>query len=274
MFLRASSIGNKWTANSGPASARNLLMDDNLYVEGEIGISAGGNRAGPRRFRNVHITDNVLMHLGRGRPTLRHLGWGIDVQDWDGGTIAGNVVLHGPDEDVRNVYSLSMGASDRSGLCRDVDVRGNLFCGAPVHFTRHPDRLRDVEFARNTVLMPWLDRPLVRAQGSPAGCTFSGNTYSSRCPADEWFGLGGERISLRRWAREVGERGSTATSPDPPRTDRTVEAYMAHLGLEPDFEAFIAEVRKQSKSGWRDEFTAAAVNEWVRKGFGMAGARE
>ena len=270
MFLRASSIGNKWTANSGPGSARNLVMDNNLYVEGEIGISAGGNKAGPRRFKNVHITDNVLMHIGRGRPTLRNLGWGIDVQDWDGGAVTGNAFVHRPDENVTNVYSLSMGASDESGLCRDVAVHDNVFCGAPVKFTRHADRLRNVEFARNTVLMPWLEMPLIRTDGTVEGCSFSNNTYSSRSPVDEWFNLGGERVSLERWAQEVGDKGSRAQSMDLPRSKRTVEAYMAHLGMEPSFDAFIAEVRKQSKENWREQFTAAAINEWVREGYGVS----
>ena len=45
---------------------------------------------------------------------------------------------------------------------------------------------------------------------------------------------------------------------------------MASLGHKPTFDAFLAEVRKQSKARWRPEFTAGAINAWFRQGFGMA----
>jgi NTE family protein len=63
-------------------------MDDNLYVEGEIGIGAGGNEPGPLRFKDVKITNNVFMHIGRDRPTNRDLGWYIEILDWDGGLVS------------------------------------------------------------------------------------------------------------------------------------------------------------------------------------------
>ncbi len=271
MFLRASSIGNKWTANSGPASARNLVMEDNLYVEGEIGISIGGNADGPRRFRNVKIANNVFLHIGRGRPTLRSLGWGIDVRDWDGGTIAGNILVHHPAPGVNNVHTLSIEASPRVGLCRDVVVRGNVFCGAPV-LLRNTALVQNVVFANNRFLMPWEDRALISAQGELRGFRFAENSYWSRRPAGEWFALGGKPVALARWAQAAGEQRASAVEPQLPQPQRTIENYMAHLALEPSFEAFLAEVRRQSRANWRREFTAAAVNGWVRRGYGLAKA--
>jgi hypothetical protein len=97
LFLRASSIGNKFTSNTtsgiNEIKTWNVLIDNNLYVEGEVGISLGGNsdqNNGPR-WRNIQVTNNVLMHIGRTQPTLRTLGWGLDVQDWDGGRVTGNI---------------------------------------------------------------------------------------------------------------------------------------------------------------------------------------
>ena len=268
MFLRASSIGNKWTANSGPASARNLVMDNNLYVEGELGISAGGNTPGPLRFQNVAVTNNVFLDLGRGRPTLRHLGWGIDVMDWDGGRVAGNVLVQRKLVDVHNMHLLNVEASDESGACRNVAVTDNVFCGAAVYIIHNADRLDGISFTRNTLLMPWQEKPLIRAVGNLAGCTFSNNTYSSERPAEEWFQLDGQGTSFDGWTRRTGEQGSAAKDVQPPDPVRTIENYMAHLGLEPTLDAFIEEARKQSRGNWRSQFTAAAVNDWVRQGFG------
>ena len=42
---------------------------------------------------------------------------------------------------------------------------------------------------------------------------------------------------------------------------------MASLGKEPTFEAFLAEVRTQSKANWRREYTTRAVNDYIREGF-------
>ena len=55
--------------------------------------------------------------------------------------------------------------------------------------------------------------------------------------------------------------------PDP---NLTVETYMATLGGQPNFEAFIAAVRAQAKGHWNPALTASAVNDYVRAGFGIA----
>lgn len=269
MFLRASSIGNKWTANSGPASARNLVIDNNLYVEGEIGISAGGNKPGPLRFKDMNISNNVFLALGRGRPTLRHLGWGIDVSDWDGGTVTGNLLVQHPMDEVSNVHLLSVGASDETGACRNVNVAENVFCGGPVHFLQNTNRLEDISFCRNTLLMPWQEGFLVRAEGDLSGCTFSGNAYCSVAPNERWFGGDNQDCSLEEWSRRTKEREAKMASHRPADQQGSIERYMAHLGLDPTFEAFVKEVRKQSKGNWRPEFSAAAVNDWVRQEFAL-----
>jgi len=102
MFLRAASSGNKWTANEGPGSSYNLVMDNDLYVEGEIGIGIGGNKVGPLRFKNVQITNNVLMHIGRAQPTYCVLAWYIDLVDWDGGLVAGNLLIQQQEKQLTN----------------------------------------------------------------------------------------------------------------------------------------------------------------------------
>jgi hypothetical protein len=268
MFLRASSIGNKWTANSGKASARNITIDNNLYVEGEIGISAGGNKPGPLRFADVRIVNNVLLHLGRARPTYRNLGWGIGVTDWDGGTVAGNLVVQRQADGITNAYALKVGSHNDEGRCRDVTIRDNVFYGSPVIFSQ-TDRLEGITFAHNVLQVAELDKPLVSARGTLDGVAFSGNTYHNARPDDAWFSTGDQLLGFDAWQRHTGETAAVAAEADFPDPKRTVETYMASLGLEPTLEAFIAEVRKQSKANWRPEFTAAAVNGYVRAGFGL-----
>jgi hypothetical protein len=270
MFLRPASSGNKWTANGGPASARDLIMENNLYVEGEIGISAGGNKAGPLRFKNVAIKDNVFLHIGRGQPTGRNLGWGIGVSDWDGGVVSGNTLIHRPTDKVTGVHMLTVGASDKNALCRNVTVKENIFCGAPVHFTQNAERLEGIAFTANRLLAPWQPRPLVVSRAGVKGCVFSKNVYGSMAPAERWFSVDRADISLKQWLLLTAERDAKVEAIERKETDLSIESYMTHLELKPSIEAFIEEARKQSRANWRAEFTAAAVNDWVRMGFAPA----
>jgi hypothetical protein len=49
--------------------------------------------------------------------------------------------------------------------------------------------------------------------------------------------------------------------------DRTFASYNASLGGDETFEGFAQQVRKQSKTNWRKEFTAEAVIAYFREGF-------
>ena len=52
--------------------------------------------------------------------------------------------------------------------------------------------------------------------------------------------------------------------------NRSVATYNATLGGTSTFDAFIDEVRQQSKDNWRTEYTSQAVNDYIRAGFQIA----
>jgi hypothetical protein len=101
------------------------------------------------------------------------------------------------------------------------------------------------------------------------GLSFSGNSYFSARPAGQWFYVAGAAADLAGWTTRSGETGATGTAVSYPDPGRTVEAYNATLGKAATFAAFIAEARKQSKTNWRKEYTAAEINNWIRAGFGV-----
>ncbi len=276
VFLRAASIGNKFTANQGPGSVRNLVVRNNLYVDGEIGISMGGNRSGPLRWADCRVTDNVMLDLGRSRPTGRRLAWYIGATDWDGGRIARNLFLHQPRGEIRNVRGLMLRAGRESGSrqvhVRNVSVHHNLFhglrnCGGAIIIGGHR-RFRGVIIAENLLQFPGLTSRLVTADGSGGGVTFRGNTYWSGAEPDRWFRVGDESLSFDEWVRRSGERAARRRKVEFADPDRSIETYMNWLGGEPTIAAFIAVARRQSRRTWRPEFTAPAVNRWIRAGFG------
>jgi len=116
-----------------------------------------------------------------------------------------------------------------------VTVRDNVFYGlrnaSAALIVGQGKRLQNIRIVNNAFQFQGLKSALVRADPDMHGVSFSGNTYWSDADPGAWFYLG------RRQA----------------------------LG----FDAFLAEVHKQSKANWREEFTAAAVNDYLRAGFGM-----
>ena len=64
----------------------------------------------------------------------------------------------------------------------------------------------------------------------------------------------------------VLETGASVAYPDP---DRDCADYNASLGRTGSFEGFIAEVRQQRRGYWRQAYTAVAVGDYIRAGFGV-----
>lgn len=127
IFSRSSSIGIKMTSNSdsgkNTVKVENITIKDNLFLEGEIGISAGGNQDFNNgfRWRNFSIVDNVMLHVGFAQPTRRKLAWHIDVQDWDGGLVDNNHLLYNDNPNVTDVSGIAI-----TGFTRNVAVTNNV----------------------------------------------------------------------------------------------------------------------------------------------------
>ncbi|MCX6996542.1 MAG: hypothetical protein NTV49_05540 [Kiritimatiellaeota bacterium] len=269
MFLRASSMGNKWCANATDADY-NITIDDNLYVEGEIGIG-GGNASLPYRYRNMTITNNVMEGIGRTRPTARSLGWYIDVADWDGGLVTNNLLIRREDTGgLGNVFAINVGGSGNTN--RKVQIQNNtvyrLASNQPLITLAGGANFSEISFMNNTVDTDNYTPQIAAVRGSFAHYTFSNNRYFTARAASSWFSASGSK-SFTQWAALAGESGSATGHGVFPDANRTVETYNESLGGKASFDDFIAQVRQQSKTRWRPEYTARAVNAYIRLGFGM-----
>jgi hypothetical protein len=269
MFLRPSSMGNKWTANDGEGSARDIIIDNNLYFDGEIGIGIGGNvTEPPYRFKNVIITNNVITDIGLSRPTNRTLGWCLDINDWDTGRVEGNLFIHQASTEVRNVYAINL-----DGETREVSIAGNIIHGLYttnrlLTFSAGSTKV-NITFSDNKIQCPGLDARLARVDSDISNYTFSRNTWFSARAPDEWFTAGGTSTDLSGWVAATGETGALAreiTFPDP---DRHIATYHTSIGKPASVDSFISEARKQSRLNWRGEYTAPVINDWIRQGFGL-----
>ncbi len=266
IFLRASSIGNKWTANKGVHSSTNLAMVDNLYVDGEIGISIGGNTMGPLRFADVAILSNVFTDIGLSRPTGRTLGWGINPIEWDNGVIEDNLLLHQTNAAVNNVYGISFSGE----ASRNMALRRNLMHGlrgATGIIVTDSTTNETILFESNRVQFPGLDARVARTYSPLYATTFRDSVYYTDRATTAWFAVTGSDRSFSYWQQTVSEPSAVAHKLTYPAPERSIDTYMLSLGETGTHAAFIAAVRAQSKMNWRTELTAPEINEYFRAGF-------
>lgn len=270
LFLRASSIGSKFTSNTSSGTNEikswDVLVDNNLYVEGEVGISLGGNddqNNGPR-WRNIHVTNNVMTHIGRTQPTLRTLGWGLDVQDWDGGKVTGNIFAHWGDATLNNNFGIFS-----SGNTNDVTYSDNIIynvsSGGPlVAFRDGAIQIRS-KFTGNDIWTNSTGQVISYTLTGNAG--FGNNYFYSTRSAAQWFTVNGTYNGLDQYKTASGDTTSVAGKRNYTAPDRTIETYLASLGYATDMDSLAVLLCTQSKFNWLPSLKASAINDYIRAGY-------
>ncbi len=299
LWLRSASIGNKFRGDC-LRSIGNLLLDDNLFVDGELGPGISGNYPGPFRNVNVNLVNNVLTDIGRSRPTNRHLAWYFPLADWDGGNIANNLLVRQHHPDITNAYGIKMRASERQrdkktgkpvtagrgslrGRTRNVNIFGNVVYGirmnernaALVLLGNGAGGFENIRVYDNRFQCQVYPCTLA-VVADPAGLSFENNTWYSaaeRKPFRLGTGKTARELSFAEWTSAVGEKGGRYEKVDFPDPRRSIENYLRTLGYEGTDEElyarFFAEARTMRRGAWRREFTARAINDYFRAGFGV-----
>ncbi|MCA9222552.1 MAG: hypothetical protein KDA71_19635, partial [Planctomycetales bacterium] len=201
--------------------------------------------------------------IGEAQPTNRTLGWGIDVDDWDGGTVSGNVFAHYGGTPLSNIYALTC-----SGHTNDVSFAKNVIYNLDsdvfaVRFDGEPKS--QLSFSENALQLDGTPMRFIDVKSTSAA-SFSQNTYSADSTTDR-FRIDGTELDFAAWQTQVGETGSAVSKLAYDDPSRTIESYMASLGETATLEAFVAAAKQQSKRNWQPAYTAAAVNAYVRAGF-------
>ena len=292
IFLRSSSMQTKWTAENGPGSAKDVIIDNNFYMDGEIGISMGGNKKGSLRFANIKIINNVMLNIGRSRPTNRNLAWYLDIQDWDGGLVENNLFIHQPKTEVDSTYGISISGSS-IGHTRNVTINNNLLYNLHSRLAgivlSSPGKLENIQIKNNQIQFPKLKTSIINSSANLRNFSFENNTYYSDATPEKWFGLVNDQfyylqwikdsarmewkdipkkeIDLKTWRKVSRDKTSKQQAVKYPHPNRTIEEYNSNVGGKATYDDFLLNIRKQSKSNWRQEYTADAINDWFRAGF-------
>ena len=278
IFLRSASIQNKWTANSDEDKAvdsiksENLWIEGNVYVEGEIGISAGGNtdlNTGPR-WRNITIQDNIMLAIGRSQPTNRALGWYIDVDDWNSGIICGNYLLNNDNPSVKNIFGIQVSGHLSDVTLQKNTIHGLLLDNPDIHLGAVKivsDKMEDISVIQNNIQLAGSHmRALVVTNISEI--SFDANKYFSDADQNSWYLVDGKDESFSSWGNLSGDVNSTASFEEFAVPERSFESYLSMIGAAGSIDTFVELVVGQSKYGWSQHLTAQAISGYIREGYG------
>jgi fibronectin type 3 domain-containing protein len=106
----------------------------------------------------------------------------------------------------------------------------------------------------------------------PTQETWVGNTYSSTtASASNWFQEKGVNTSLGTWKATVEPTAVSKTLAFA-NPNRTIESYMAALGLSPSMSSFAAGALNQSSQQWNPIYSAQAVISYIQAGFSINGS--
>jgi hypothetical protein len=248
------------------------LIENNLSIRGAQGITVGVFYA--PSYVPATIIDNVVIE-SRNNQSGQMLGFGLSLEKVWGVEIGRNLICNATDGRDHKAMTFQ-------NTIAGVNIHDNVISRwgeavrhgyDTVKFTGTPDG--PVLFTRNRIMQP-TDSYMVTLEGGsfpPANMVFGGNHYWSNRVENAWSG----------WFRTTEQNYTRGQwlSPEPsavflpssfPDAGRTIGSYMVSLGMTGTTGAFMAEARRQSKDFWRPAFTAAAVNDYLRAGFGMSPA--
>lgn len=262
ILSRGANLGLKYRAGT-----ENSVIEDNLFVENKTGLALGHDKEDPADYLHTNLTtvDNVFLQNGRsGRGevlTMAHLRDAV---------ISDNILAHSSGSGNRtiNIYE-----DNNAITLANVDITNNIVWNVENKgFRVGSSRLENVTIEGNVINAKrdvWQMRP-----GNPDELQLNNNTYYSSESQAKWFDYQDQHFSFSQWQTQTGDTGSTLlNSPaemgflDP---DRTLQSYSALVGGAFSTEAFYAAARQQSRDNWNPQYTAQAVNDYIREGFNIA----
>ncbi len=276
-------------ASGGLQQRMGGVCDGNLFLRDPIAITFGSNQNDGDQYVGGAITNNVFLDARNIDTQVQ--GTGISVGSYtttdNGGhslirdlEISGNIAAH----NIHGTGNIRVLLLQGDGAHENVSVHDNIVYDWAKPTWPDPMDQRAFGFQLNCaagttgveIFDNILQQPgggfLMSSNNDAAGVVLHDNIYFSSAPdppdvwSRGWFSLGSS-VSMTEWLAATGETAATAeqvTFVDP---DRTIETYMESLGEQATYEAFIAEAILQSKYHWRSEYTADAVNAYIRAGF-------
>jgi hypothetical protein len=237
---------------------------ENLFLRNSLAMFAAGEDAGPPQ---TVVQNNVVLD-GKdidGAPR----GAGIEVFDSRNALVKNNIVAHKPPGvGDQHAFWVEGQHDDIGGVPYVIVFEDNIayqWNGSCLATENTYTALT----VQNNILQDLTNSQRVINAATLQGFeVFQNNKYWSNLATSQWFQNGGSTLNLAGWVTASGETGAQAVQVTFPDPDRTIATYMTSQAGTPTLAAFLAEARMQSKSNWRTQYTAPAVNDYIRAGFG------
>jgi hypothetical protein len=218
------------------------------------------------------LSNNVILD-GVDMPSGDPRGWGIHLENVGSATVQNNVIANCGPASFRQAIGLD-GRINGSKIFK-VSLRDNVVSGwggTTINILGEAGtQVRDISLQGND-LQNTVDTGYLLEVGfdvaSNEVSSQANHFFSGPQPAGSWFLIGDKKKSLSAFKSTVGDVSSTGSQITYPATSASVATYHLQLGHSGSYEAFMKEVRLQSRDNWRAEFSAPAINTWIRAAFG------
>ena len=273
--------GNILAGTDGLQQRPGGICEDNLFLRNALALQFGsGNTPEPDGVTGA-VRRNVILD-GRDLQSGSPRGWGLIIGNAVNTSIDYNVVAHNVGGTAPDPYVLNFD----NGHGNPVGLQNVLFDHNVIYdwsstgrgaqlASYQPNTIlnlvltnNDVQNTVDTTYLLALSAPTRDILGQIHG---AGNRwFRSSGNANRMFQLNNVDMSFQLFTSSIGDSTSTFGAvenyPDP---TRTIGSYHASIGGTATLDAFMAEARLQSKANWRSQYTAQAVNTYIRAGFGL-----
>jgi hypothetical protein len=244
-------------------------VEDNLCLKNAISILFGGGQHPDPGGVQGYVRRNVILDgndLQAGSPR----GWGFNFENVGLATIDSNVVAHNVNG--HYPFPITFGIASNGAGVHNLTFSNNVVYdwNGYSRFTGNASQTSNVRLSHNWFQNRISLDPLIQHDqySSTAGVSSTNNLFYSIAATGAWM-RAGSNLSLGQWKSIVHDLSSVGQQVNFPDPTRTIASYHASIGGVPALENFLIQARQQSRQYWRPQYTAAAVNDYIRAGFGL-----
>ena len=261
-------------------------VKDNLFVRNPIAMSFGLVNGAAAKAGGVtgEVRDNVVLDTRDIQSSGRGWGMGLELGNIRAATVANNIFANdsgkkaaaitlGYGTSVSNqsqatgVNNLTIEDNTVYNWYRGVSTASGLTPGASGYKGLNDLTVEDNDFQNVT------SSKIVSHGGSYSSAEedWDNNRYYDDASSSGWFNIGSSTTSLGSWKSRV-ESSAAGTRVGYADAGRDAGEYNASLGGSDSDAAFVSKAKQQSKAGgWRNAYTAAAANDYIRAGYNKTG---
>lgn len=256
------------------------ILDNNLFLQNPIASFC--------RRDTCHVKNNVVLDSRDINGSPR--GWGLNMQPNKYGIMENNIVAHKA-SNPGYAYNVSNSVPKLHNytICKQVInpsmvMRNNIsynWNGSGLEISKYyssnppgGECVSDwdsVHIENNIFMDTAYSRNVITITNDTVtpDYSFLGNAYYSNRNTAQWFrnNIPYAEYNFNTWIINTNEQNADTNKIKFVDPNRNITTYNLSVGGNATLENFLFEAKKQNKCNWRTEYTAASVNNYIRKGF-------